>query len=357
MGTQCDDSVCCILMDWFGGNKMQLDNIFSSNMVFAAKLPIRIYGTGIGKAEITFAGQTKTVISNNEKWLVEFSPMEYGGPYELTFDCGEEKVILNDIYIGEVYLFAGQSNMQFKMCDSSTDKAFYETNENLRLFSTDRIEKTDYYTARDGWVKCEKERVGDWSAITYLTGIEIAKSKNIAVGAITCYQGASVIESWVPEGTFKKNGIDIPLDKKHIDHTNETFSQWNKDGTLYAYALSQVVPFSISAVVWYQGESDTSLEEAKVYKRELSVLIDIWRKDFLNNALPFIIIQIADFDNRKDTAWKSVQTAQYEIQESVPNTTTIISADVCESDDIHPPTKQKLSKRIAFALESLISGI
>jgi sialate O-acetylesterase len=326
-------------------------------MVFAAKLPIRIYGTGAGKAEITFAGQTKTVVSNDDKWLVEFSPMEYGGPYELIFDCGEEKVILNDIYIGEVYLFAGQSNMQFKMCESTTDKALYETNENLRLFSTDRIEKTDYYTACDGWVKCEKERVGDWSAITYLTGIEIAKSKNIAVGAITCYQGASVIESWVPEGTFKKNGIDIPLDKKHIDHTNEAFSQWNKDGTLYSYALSQVVPFSISAVVWYQGESDTSLEEAKVYKSELSVLIDTWRNDFLNDKLPFVIIQIADFDNRKDTAWKSVQTAQYEIQKSVPYTKTVISADVCESDDIHPPTKLKLSKRIALALEEEIFGV
>lgn len=329
---------------------MELNKIFTSNMVFAANLPIRIYGKGRGTAKITFAGQTKTVISNDEKWFVEFSPMDYGGPYELCFNHQNENVILTDIFIGEVYLFAGQSNMQFKMRESSTDKAFYETNEKLRLFSTDRIEKTDYYTVGDGWVKCEKERVGDWSAITYLTGNEIVKSKNIAVGAITCYQGASVIESWVPKGVFKEKGIDISLEDKSVDHTYEMYTQWNQEGALYSYALSQVFPFSISAVIWYQGESDTSLEEAKVYEQELSILIDTWRKDFLNENLPFYIVQIADYDSRKDQAWKLVQTAQYEIQKSVPNTKTIISADVCENDDIHPKTKQKLSKRIASML-------
>lgn len=329
---------------------MKLNNIFGSNMVFAAELPIRIYGTGVGKAKITFAGQTKTVVSDKEEWLIEFSPMEYGGPYELVFDCDGQSVVLNDIYVGEVYLFAGQSNMQFKMKFSSTDQSLYETNEKLRLFSTDRIEKTDFYTSKDGWVKCKKEMVGEWAAIGYLTSNEIAKSKNIAVGVITCYQGASVIESWVPKGTYEKRGINIPLSQKHIDHTNELFTQWNTDGTLYSYALSQVVPFSVTAVVWYQGESDTSLEEAKVYKQELSIMIDIWRKDFCNSGLPFIIVQIADFDNRNDQAWRTVQKAQYEIQHTFPNIKTVISSDVCESDDIHPRTKEKLAKRIAAAL-------
>lgn len=332
---------------------MKLNNIFTSNMVFASRLPIRIYGTGSGSAEITFAGQTKTVVSNKEEWLVEFPPMEYGGPYDLVFDSKDGIVVLNDIYVGEVYLFAGQSNMQFKMKESSYDTSLYETNEKLRLFSTDRIEKTDFYASKDGWVKCEKEKIGEWSAIGYLTGKEIAESKNIAVGVITCYQGASVIESWVPKGIFEKNGINIPLSQKHLDHSIEQWLEWNEDGTLYSYAFSQVVPFSVSAVVWYQGESDTSLEEAKVYNKELSILIDTWRKDFNNNCLPFVIVQIADYDDRNDEAWKTVQNAQYEIQHILPNIKTVISSDVCESDDIHPPTKDKLSKRIASKLQSL----
>lgn len=333
---------------------MKLNSIFGSNMVFAANLPIRVYGTGSGEAEITFAGHTEKVVSDSDKWLVEFPSMGYGGPYELVFNNGEETTILSDIYLGEVYLFAGQSNMQFKLKQSSTDVALYETNEKLRLFSTERIEKTDFYTPRDGWVKCEKERAGEWSAIAYLTGNENTKNKNIAIGVITCYQGASVIESWVPKGIYEENGINIPIDQKHFDHTNQVFIQWNKDGTLYDYAISQVVPFSLSAVVWYQGESDTSPEEANVYKQELAIMIDVWRKDFCNSQLPFVIIQIADYDFRKDEAWKTVQKAQDEVQYVLSNVKTVRSCDVCESDDIHPARKDALSKRVVEALESIV---
>ena len=62
---------------------MELSNIFSSNMVFAANKPIRIFGTGSGKAKIVFNGTTKNVESSGADWLVEFPEMNYGGPYEL----------------------------------------------------------------------------------------------------------------------------------------------------------------------------------------------------------------------------------------------------------------------------------
>ena len=329
---------------------MKLNSIFASNMVFAANKPIRIYGSGSGKAEISFAGVTKTIISESDFWLVELPEMSYGGPYELKLVTENEAVILNDIYVGEVYLFAGQSNMQFKLNESTYPTEKYESNEMLRLFSTDRIEKSDRFTPKDGWVKCEKDQAGDWSAIGYLTSQEIAKTKNVAVGAIVCYQGASVIESWVPEGAFKKLGIDLSANEKHQDHFLDIFSAWNGDGVLYNYAFSQIAPFSVSGVVWYQGESDTSIEEAKLYKAELTEMIRIWRNDFKNDSLPFVIIQIADFDPRDDEAWHTVQKAQAEIQNEVDFVKTVISADICEKDNIHPPTKDILSQRVAKAL-------
>ncbi len=319
-------------------------------MVFASGKPIRIYGTGCGRAQITFAGITKTVVSETDNWLIEFEPMKYGGPYELIFEDGNDALTLKSIYVGEVYLCAGQSNMEFKMSWSSFDPALYESNNKLRLFATDRIEKTDYYTPKDGWVICDKEKVGKWSAIGYFTGMEIVKEKGIAVGVITCYQGASVIESWVPKNAFTDNGIDVSLNRKNYDHYFEKYARWNGDGVLYEYALSQVIPFSLSAVVWYQGESDTSKEEAPLYLKELSILIDIWRENFKNEKLPFVIVQLADCLKRSGVPWSTVQKAQYDIQFLVPNVKCVISSDVCENDNIHPPTKDKLSKRIASSL-------
>ncbi len=329
---------------------MKLNAIFASNMVFAANKPIRVYGEGAGTAEISFAGKVITANSNGGFWMVEFPEMGYGGPYELTFKTEGETVTLTDIYIGEVYLFAGQSNMQFKLKESKYPTEKYETNELMRLFSVDRIEKADRFTPHDGWVKCLAEQAGYWSAIGYLTSMQISKEKGIAVGAIVCYQGASVIESWVPKGTYTKMGIDLALEEKHQDHYIKEFSEWNGDGTLYSFAFSQIVPYSLSAVVWYQGESDTTVPEAKLYKQELAEMIKIWRADLKNESLPFVVVQIADFDPRDDEGWHTVQKAQAEIQHEVDFVKTVISADVSEKDNIHPPTKDILSARIVKAL-------
>lgn len=329
---------------------MKLNSIFTSHMVLAKGLPIRIYGEGSGTVQVRFCGYQKTITSHEQKWLVEFPPMEYGGPYSMEVIFEDKTIVLEDIYIGEVILFAGQSNVQFKMEESNTPTEQYQSNCKLRLFSTDRIEKTDYFTASDGWVVCQKEQVAHWSALAYLAGNEISRKKDIAVGVIACYQGASVIESWVPKGTFEDRNIHIPLDKKHPDHVCEAFGQWNGDGVLYTYALSQVVPFSLSAVVWYQGESDTSEEEGRVYSDQLAVLIDVWRKDFYRDNLPFVVVQIADYRDRSDAGWALIQKAQMDIQTKMPYVKTVVSADVCETNDIHPPTKTKLARRISSVL-------
>ena len=133
---------------------MKLNSIFTSHMVFAKGLPIRIYGEGSGTVQVRFCGCKKTITSHEQKWLVEFPPMEYGGPYSMEVIFEDKTIVLEDIYIGEVILFAGQSNVQFKMEESNTPTEQYQSNCKLRLFSTDRIEKTDYFTASDGWVVC-----------------------------------------------------------------------------------------------------------------------------------------------------------------------------------------------------------
>ncbi len=329
---------------------MKLNKMFTSHMVFAGHIPIRVYGEGCGVVHIQFADYQQTLISHEDSWLIEFPPMEYGGPYSMKVTFEEETVVLEDIYIGEVFLFAGQSNMQFKLKESNTSPNLYCSNSKLRLYSTDRIEQTDFYTADDGWAPCEQDRAGDWSALAYLAGNEISKTHDIAVGIIVCYQGASVIESWVPKGTFEKHNIQIPDNQKFIDHATAEYRKWNDDGTLYSYALSQIIPYALSAVVWYQGESDASEAEGRVYCDELSALIDVWRNDFGNPNLPFVIVQLADNLERAGIGWELIQKAQMEIQSKRPFVTTVVSADICENDAIHPPTKDKLAQRIAKVL-------
>ena len=333
---------------------MNIASICSSHMVFAAGKPIRVFGRGTGTARISFAGITRTVISKESKWCTEFPPMQYGGPYTMTVSFKTETIKLEDIFIGEVFLFAGQSNMQFKMGESDAALDNCKSDGRLRLFSADRIEDTDFFKAKDGWVICQKEQIKYWSAVASLTSRNIAEQTNIAVGAIACYQGASVIESWLPKGSCEKLGINIPTEQKHADHLYPEYRLWNSDGTLYEFALPQIAPFSLSAAVWYQGESDTFGDEAKIYHNELKELIKVWRNDFKNSLLPFIVVQLADFAERNDNNWALIQQAQLKIQDSAENVKTVIAADVCEDNDIHPKSKDKLSDRIAKQLISFL---
>ena len=331
---------------------MKLNQLFTSHAVFPANKEIRIFGSGDGIAKITFKGATYTCISKNNEWLITLPGMEYGGPYEMTVDLNGEKTVLTDIYVGVVYIFAGQSNMQFKIHESLYSKEKWSSNNNIRLFSTDRVEDGEYFFAKDGWITAQKSDVGNWPAIPYLTAMELSK-KGVAVGAITCYQGASVIESWVPKGTFEKVGINIPIGERHKDHVDEWFGKWNLDAQLYDFTFKKIAPFSVSGVVWYQGESDTSVEEGKVYDIELCELIKAWRRDLMDDFLPFAVIQIADYDERNDEGWQLVQQAQLRVENMLPKVKTVICRDVCESDNIHPPTKDILSKRVADTLYNM----
>lgn len=323
--------------------------MFTDHAVLAGHRPIRIFGEGVGKALVSISDITVEVSSHNGHWCAEFPAMEYGGPYELRLESGDDVVMRSDIYIGEVYLFSGQSNMSFKLKDSNTSRSEYESLDNLRYFGPIDEEKECC------WVKSEECVVGDWSAVAYLTSRMIAREKGIAVGAICCSQGASVIESWVPCGALMERGIGVAPEYRFPDHFKEAYRQWNQDGFLYQKRLTKVMPYSLTGVVWYQGESDTSAEEGAVYADELSALIGIWRHDFCDEELPFVIVQIADYDFIDDRpGWAMIQKAQVEVGEKTPFATTVICRDVCETDMIHPTSKCVLSERVAKALVELI---
>jgi len=323
-------------------------------MVLPAKKPLPLWGTGTGEAEIRFAGQTRrTRCAADGTWSVEFSPMEYGGPHTLTAIFEDCTVVLDDIYIGEVYLMAGQSNMQFKLKESSYPKESYAGNPRMRLFVAARPEEGEPFTPSDGWTVATEENVAGWSALAYHVG-QMQSEKGIAVGLIGCYQGASVIESWVPEGTFERIGIHLGKEQKYGDHFHQKYGRWNGDGFLYNVSLSTLFPFPLSAVVWYQGESDVSLPESEVYEAELAELIRIWRRDFKDERLPFVVVQLADYIGRAGAPWQNIQQAQARIPSRVDRVQTAVSADVCEDDNIHPPTKIRLARRICDALNQLL---
>lgn len=76
-------------------------------------------------------------------------------------------------------------------------------------------------------------------------------------------------------------------------------------------------------------------------------MMDCWREAFWDPELPFVVIQIADYIERPDAAWKRLQQAQWDVQFLRENVKTIPCRDICEANNIHPSTKSVLAARIA----------
>ena len=323
---------------------------FTDGMILPKDKPVRVFGSGSGRIRISFGGNIKKCMARNGKWCAELPAMKAGGPYEMKICCkgAEKEVTVSDIYVGTVIMLAGQSNLQFKLKESSTPVEDWKGDPLLRSFSLPRLEAGEPYSPADGWVKCTDSNAGDFSAIGYHTGIELRRRTGEAVGLVNCYQGASAIEAWMPEEAAQKPQYQLPDTCRHIDHFYKQYD-WNSPGTLYTLDIVPFAPYPVSAVLWYQGESNTGLEEYKIYPSMFADMVSAWRSDFKDESLPFAVVEIADMKGRGEP-WKNFQKAQETIPEHVGGTTVVKSADVCDSTHIHPADKRALSIRIADSL-------
>lgn len=335
---------------------MKLNQLFCDGAVLQANKTVRVFGEGKGTVAVEIDGITASAEFKEENWVLELEPHNYGGPYEMKIVMNGEETVLNDIYFGDVFVLAGQSNLQFKLQVSNTSEEFYETNPKLRLFSTERIEKLgEFFFPEDGWVKAEKENVGKWSAVGYLAGNVYSKSTDHAVGLITCYQGASMIQAWLPKGTLDGTECDIACEARSGHLRRQQYMDWSHDGQLYEFTFLKIAPFAVKTVIWYQGESNTHPPEntTELYKGMLRRLINIWRKDLMEEKLPFVVVQLANYLSGNKEGWPAVQKAQVEIPQEMEEVYSLISGDLCEDNDIHPPTKLPLAQRLAKLLEEI----
>ena len=323
-------------------DEMRPSPLFRSHMVMQAGKPLKVFGTGDGTAVVRLNGVTARCVASNGTWCATLPPQSCGGPYTLVMDFGGRTEVCDDVYVGEVYIMSGQSNMQFKLEESNTPKETYADVPLMRSFTTPRPEP-EPFSPKDGWVVCTRENAGKWSALGYLFGKAISEKKGVAVGIINCYQGAATVETWMPASLSEQPRFALP--REELDPAHWCYP-WNKAGWMYDHAFRLLVGYPVGGVVWYQGESNSGKGEYKVYAELVAELIGQWRKDLLDERLPFAVVQIADLDVRRDDAWKGIQEAQLRMPSLCPGVTTVKCADTCETNTIHPPTKEPLARRL-----------
>ena len=141
----------------------------------------------------------------------------------------------------------------------------------------------------------------------------------------------------------------------------------NQPTTLYNAVLHPLAPYALSGVVWYQGESNTG--NPAPYAGYLRQLMGCWRDRWQDSQLPFVIVQLANYDGRQQTGspqritpqtqpvnsgWARLREAQRVVAAGDANAALAVINDLGETVDIHPLRKKEVAERIGLCFDRLV---
>lgn len=153
------------------------------------------------------------------------------------------------------------------------------------------------------------------------------------------------------EGAWKyKLGAEMP------SIGSQTFVRWKPAG-LYNSMIAPLENYPVKGVIWFQGESNTSMPE--VYAERFGEMIRDWRKNLNQPDLPFLFVQLTNFMEPKkepgDSNWARLRQAQLETL-ALPNTGMAVGIDLGEWNDIHPLNKKDVGDRLALLARKIAYG-
>jgi len=345
---------------------------------------------------ISFEKQKLTVVAGADgKWRVDLRPLKANfKPQPLTIE-GRNKIVLNDILIGEVWLVAGQSNMQRLLRETANGGAAQAAanHPNIRLFNVSREVAFKRKAGPLGtWAACTPKSVAEFSAAGYYFGVDLQKALNVPVGLINSSYGGSQAEAWTPveylnadpelKPTVEKTKIwEEERPRVKVEYA-AAIEKWKQDAekaraagarpspspsvpdalrdyriasSIYDRMIEPLIPFAIKGAAWYQGESNEA--RAEQYGILLPTMIRAWRERWGEGDFPFGIVQLPNYRRQnaepESVPWSFIREAQRVTALRTVNTGLIVTIDVGEANDIHPKDKLTVGKRMAiWALKS-----
>lgn len=255
-------------------------------------------------------------------------------------------VRIDDVLIGEVWLCAGQSNMEMPMRGfpsqpvegSLAEIAASSQYRYLRLFDVPHTCAETPQTECGGEWQCSSpERVAMFSAVAYLFGRRLTEALNIPVGIIVSSYGGSRIESWMDAASIAK------FDPK--DYIAKADKPYRDPCKLYNAMIAPLTGCTIRGVVWLQGESNR--RNAHVYAPMLTELMSLWRDKWCNPNLPFIVCQIAPcpYNGEGELGAARLMEAQFKAVNSDAYAYMVGSSDIGAEKFIHFPKKDAVAER------------
>ncbi len=345
--------------------KVRLPHLLADNMVLQQRSEARLWGWGKPEREVKVTVSWskdvyKTTADKAGKWLVSVKTPAGGyTPLSITFDDGD-KLTLNNVYAGEVWVCAGQSNMEMPVrgFDNCPVEGYGEAiatayqNKGIHyvkipgVMSTRPLDDADCH-----WEQVNANTVGDCSAVGFFFARIVSNTLGMPVGLVLANKGGTRVESWLDEANLRKY-TDEPLDSVEMV---KKFA-WNYHRPLLwgNGTFHPILNYTVKGILFYQGCSNVGAP-GNQYSDRLKLLVEQWRRDFRLGDLPFYFVQIApywqDADGNDGVVGAKLREQQLRAAKIIPNSDIVCTNDLVypyENTQIHPAQKRPIGERLAF---------
>jgi sialate O-acetylesterase len=289
--------------------------------------------------------------SSGGRVMLKLEGIPAGGPYRLQLECGKDKFRSGPFYVGDVWVMAGQSNMQ-GIGDMSGAARPHPL---VRAFSMRRV----WRLAEDplhilGESPDECHNGGNQLNVEQAERERRLAVKGVGVGLF--FGSEMLSRARVPQGLIC------------AAHGGTSMTQWNPalknegGNSQYGSMLLSVRATGqpVAGILWYQGESDASKEQAPLYTERMRALVAASRRDLKQKGLPWIVVQISRVYGGANDAvsWNSIQDQERLLPDKIKNLETISGIDLAMDDSIHIGAAgyPRLASRMARAAARLVYG-
>jgi sialate O-acetylesterase len=261
--------------------ELRLSKVIGSHMVLQRDVPPVIWGWGKKGQDVMVAldGKNKATVKVDEKgaWQATLKPVKADGKtHKLVVTQktgeGEEKIELEDILIGDVWIGSGQSNMAggvagYARGDKVLATLAAGTYPHLRLC----------YGNGGPWQLSTPQTNRGFSALLFSFGQRLQKDLDVPIGLIQGAVGGTPSGRWLTDEMVAKG-----VKRKGFRAAN--------GGDLYRRFILPVAPYRIRGVLWDQGESGTAIPGLDQFTT-MGALIRGWRDAWGQGEFPFLYVQ------------------------------------------------------------------
>ena len=345
--------------------KVRLSHLVGDNMVLQQQTEARLWGWAKPGSQVRVTASwtedvTTVKAGKDGAWLATVrTPKASYTPLTLTFDDGDGAVTIGNVLSGEVWVCAGQSNMEMPVkgfwgCpvegynDVVIDARNHRAVRSVKVPSIMRMEPQQ--DAQCAWRECSPQTVSDFSATGYFFARTLHQALDVPIGLIEANKGGSRVESWLTKENLQRYTKE-PTDSAGIVAFKP---QWDYQRALLwgNGTFNPILNSVVKGILFYQGCSNVG-DPGNQYSERLKLLVEQWRGQFRLGQIPFYFVEIAPYhyDDVNATNGALLREQQQRAAQIIPNSALVCTNDLAypyETTQIHPSQKRQVGERLAY---------